>query len=197
MQRGSLRSLFALLALLGLALLGSCTPSIGDPCSVSSDCSIRGDRVCDSSQPEGYCTIKNCGGNTCPNDGACVLFGASLLGCPYDDRTPARTARTFCMAHCDADKDCRSGYICADPKGTPWNALVLDDDQTKRVCIPSITSTSTQTSTAATPVVCSAAPDAAPPIDASPGWANDATRDSGMDAARDGAPRTDAGTDAQ
>src|SRR5215472_9668661 len=110
-------------------VLGGCTPSIGDKCVLSTDCSLRGDRLCDTSQPEGYCTIFNCAGNSCPNDAACVLFHANLQGCPYDDRTPSRTGRSFCMAHCSSDSDCRSGYVCRDPRQQPWGAVILDDNQ--------------------------------------------------------------------
>jgi hypothetical protein len=120
------------MALLGLA---GCTPSIGDKCTLSTDCSIRGDRLCDTSQPGGYCTIFNCRGDLCPDQAACVLFNAAIQGCGYNDRTPSRTGRTFCMAQCHGDSDCRDGYICADPRQGPWNAVILDDDQTQRVCI--------------------------------------------------------------
>jgi hypothetical protein len=39
------------------------------------------------------------------------------------------------MAQCGTGSDCRDDYICADPKGAPWSALDLDDDQSKTVCI--------------------------------------------------------------
>jgi hypothetical protein len=114
-----------------------CTPSIGDKCSLSTDCSIRGDRLCDTSEPNGYCTIFNCRGNLCPDQAACVLFNAAVQGCGYDDRQLSRTGRTFCMAQCHSNSDCREsdGYVCADPRGAPWNADILDDDQTQHVCI--------------------------------------------------------------
>lgn len=40
------------------------------------------------------------------------------------------------MAQCQTDSDCRSGYVCADPRTFPWNAVILDDDQGKRSCLP-------------------------------------------------------------
>src|SRR5215467_3309463 len=95
--------LFLLLALAG------CTPSIGDKCTLSTDCSIRGDRLCDTSQPGGYCTIFNCRGNLCPDEAACVLFNAAVQGCAYSDRAPSRTGRTFCIAQCQSESDCRDG----------------------------------------------------------------------------------------
>lgn len=120
------------------ALLGGCTPEIGDRCVLSTDCSTRGDRLCDTSQPQGYCTQFNCAKNSCPNDGACLLFNASVPGCGYDDRAGnygSRVARSFCVATCDTNEDCRSGYVCTDPRLAPWSALIQDDNQGKRTCM--------------------------------------------------------------
>ena len=183
------RWLFLAFAVSVLGVCG-CTPSIGDACNLSTDCSVRGDRVCDSSQPLGYCTIRNCGGNSCPENAACVLFNAAPAGCPYDDRAPGRTARSFCMVSCQADKNCREGYICADPKGDPWRALILDDAQDKRVCIPSSKQTSVSP-TSSTPPVCSATGPVVPTLDASPPWT---PIDGG--AAADASVGSDAGADA-
>jgi len=113
----------------------ACTPSIGDKCVLSTDCSLRGERLCDNAQPGGYCTIFDCRANLCPDEAACVLFHPNVAGCGYDDRTPSRSGRTFCMAQCHSNSDCRPGYVCADPRQTPWYAKILDDDQTQRVCI--------------------------------------------------------------
>jgi hypothetical protein len=126
--------------LLAFALLGlaACTPNIGDKCILSTDCSTRGDRLCDTSQPDGYCTQFNCSKNSCPDEAACVLFNAGVQGCGYDDRSGgygSRIARAFCVGSCGKDSDCRAGYICADPRGAPWNGFVQDDDQNKRTCL--------------------------------------------------------------
>jgi hypothetical protein len=123
------------------ALVGAvaaCTPSIGDKCVLSTDCSTRGDRLCDTSQPEGYCTQFNCAKNSCPDEAACVLFNAAVPGCGYDDRAGgygSRVARSFCVSKCSKSDDCRSGYICADPHVAPWSGVVLDDDQGKLTCL--------------------------------------------------------------
>jgi hypothetical protein len=134
-----LRFFLVLLALsLGPAgLLTACTPSIGDKCNLSTDCSLNGTVLCDTSQPNGYCTVFNCTGNDCRPSSTCVLFNAAIQGCPYTDRTPSRTSRSFCMAPCNHDSDCRTndGYICADPRQAPWNALILDNIQSQLVCI--------------------------------------------------------------
>jgi hypothetical protein len=140
----SLRSLAWLLGLAGAALAGlvlsGCTPRIGDKCTLNTDCSIQGTLVCDNSQPNGYCTFFNCGPDSCQNKAACVMLNASIPGCPYNDYdSPPRTGRTMCLAQCQQDSDCRTsdGYVCRSPKEAPWNAQILDDDQSQKVCIVS------------------------------------------------------------
>ena len=132
-----------LAATLGVAAIAlspaACSPKIGDKCIVSTDCSVQGDRLCDTSQPDGYCTQLNCRGDDCADEATCVLFNSAIPGCSYDDRTGgygSRIARSFCMAQCTADSDCRPDYVCAPPKISPWNAVILDDDQGKRGCLP-------------------------------------------------------------
>lgn len=126
---------FAVAAAFAFALAG-CQPSIGDKCVLNTDCSNSGTRQCDNSMPGGYCTIFNCGPNTCPDHSACYLFNAAVQGCPYSDRAPSRTAHSFCLEDCSHDSDCRSDYICADLRYGPWNAILLDDNQAQAVCIP-------------------------------------------------------------
>lgn len=85
--------------LLGLALaaLGTaCQAQIGDECRRSTDCSIRGERICDlsnrinsvgaqSANGQGECTIEGCGRGTCPNEAACVsVFGTDFLSVACD-----------------------------------------------------------------------------------------------------------------
>jgi len=190
-----------ILALLALAASG-CTPSIGDKCSLSTDCSLRGDRLCDTSQPGGYCTVFNCGANSCPDQAACVLFNPSIQGCGYNDRSPSRTGRSFCLAKCGSDGDCRAGYTCSDPRGAPWSAIILDDDQSKLVCIaPPIGGVSSDDggfSSESDAAVCGPSNPPVPGIDASPPAEIDASMtDAGVDAA-DAADAADAGgSDAQ
>jgi hypothetical protein len=125
-------------ALLLAAAAAGCTPKIGDKCVLSTDCSQQGTLVCDTSQPEGYCTQLNCTNGSCPNDAVCVEFQSSVPGCMYQDyASPSRTGRAFCMAHCSEDSDCRQseGYICGNAAGDPWNAAILDNNQGQKVCI--------------------------------------------------------------
>jgi hypothetical protein len=83
-------------------LAAGCAPKIGDSCSSPIDCSITGDRLCDRTQPGGYCTVQFCNPDTCPDDAVCVEWR-------YD---PPRTAETWCMKRCQRDRDCRSAYRC-------------------------------------------------------------------------------------
>lgn len=130
------RSFLFLSALLfGFAAAG-CSPQIGDKCALNTDCSISGTRQCDTSLPGGYCTVFNCGPNSCPDQSACYLFHAEIPGCPYDDRLPSRTAHSFCMKDCSQNSDCRSGYECHDLRDPPWNAILLDDNQDQPACVP-------------------------------------------------------------
>jgi hypothetical protein len=118
--------------------LSGCTPHIGAKCTLNTDCSLQGSLVCDTSEPNGYCTFFNCVPDSCQNKAACVMMNASVPGCPYDDYdSPARTGRSMCLEQCHKDSDCRTsdGYICADPREPPWNGIILDDDQSQLVCV--------------------------------------------------------------
>ncbi len=90
--------------ILALVAFTGCAPQIGDDCTSSVDCSVNGDRVCDLSQPGGYCTVANCEEGTCPEEPVCVEFRFE----------PARSAESWCMAPCESDGDCREsdGYAC-------------------------------------------------------------------------------------
>jgi hypothetical protein len=121
-------------------LLGGCGHAIGDSCSTNVDCSAAGDRICDTSQNEGYCTVEGCDLHTCPGDAVCIrFFSASFLSRTCDPATESaadpnvtpthacgsaeiclssgfctqRTSeRRFCMKKCGSDSDCRNGYAC-------------------------------------------------------------------------------------
>ncbi len=129
--------------LVGLALAASflvgCTPKIGDDCTTSLDCSQLGDRLCDTSEPDGYCTIFNCEPDQCPEEAICVGFGLELdPACSaIDDARWKRFERTFCMVACEEESDCRSGYVCASPGDR--RALSIDVDNELRdfkACFP-------------------------------------------------------------
>jgi hypothetical protein len=98
-----------------IALLAGCSPKIGNKCALSTDCSQLGDRLCDTNQPGGYCTVFNCEPDQCP-DAICVAFDPLLdpaCGAAVDGRWP-RFERSYCLAACSSDGDCRNQYQCID-----------------------------------------------------------------------------------
>jgi hypothetical protein len=155
---------FAALVIAAFALAG-CTPAIGDRCTLSTDCSVQGNRQCDTTQPGGYCTMLQCIANSCPDNAACVELGASVPGCAYDDYSaPSRVGTSMCLKTCSSDTDCRQsdGYTCGNPAPKPGSAVVLDTNQARHVCLiagPSATFADAQ--------VCSSSRPDVPPLDAS------------------------------
>jgi hypothetical protein len=128
-----------LLALALFAVAAGCKPQIGDDCKISTDCSTAGDRLCDITAPGGYCTVFNCEPNSCPDgESLCVQFGAALSpACEAGPSpSPSPYARTFCMATCDDDSDCRGGYKCQDLSGeNDWGALLIDTNRGNKACL--------------------------------------------------------------
>jgi hypothetical protein len=122
------------LFLCGALLALGCTPKIGDSCTVSTNCSTSGDRLCDITQPGGYCTIFNCEPDTCPVDSLCINFGTSLSsmpGCtPSQGNSPYQ--RSFCMASCGSDGDCRGGYSCLSAKEV--GGVLAENSRSGKVC---------------------------------------------------------------
>jgi hypothetical protein len=98
------------------------------------------------------------------------------------------------MEHCQSNGDCRTddGYVCADPRLAPWNAAILDNNQSQSVCIQPTPGNSLPSVTQDGAVeggVCTKSlpdlPDAFPSAPAAPG--PDASGDSSVDANVDGA----------
>ena len=122
------------------AVAAGCKPKVGDDCRISTDCSASGDRRCDITAPGGYCTVENCEPGTCPEDESlCVQFGAqrSSVDKCVDLQSPSPYARAYCMATCDDDSDCRSGYSCEDLSvaDNPWEAVLIDGNRGNRACV--------------------------------------------------------------
>ena len=113
----------------GLLFIG-CAPEIGDSCSSSLDCSAQNTRLCDRTQPGGYCTIGNCEKGSCPEEAVCVKFRANV----------ERLAISYCMLRCDSTGDCRDddGYKCtrADDFGATGEAVILGRQSQKFCTIP-------------------------------------------------------------
>jgi hypothetical protein len=122
--------------------LAGCQPGIGDECETSTDCSANGDRLCDITQPGGYCTIFNCEPKGqpkgCPDDSVCVAFAADRSSVPGCEEASGASPfqRAFCMANCDSDEDCRKNYACMNLKtaGNDFGAVVIDKGSGK-VCV--------------------------------------------------------------
>ncbi len=149
------------LLLLALVALSGCQPEIGDSCDVDSDCSQSGERICDSTQPGGYCTIFGCDPTSCPEDeSVCIAFGNApsvVAGCNSpNDVSPY--VRNFCMKTCDGDGDCRGGYVCFDmSKENPWAAEVITSSPpSNKVCVYPYSGEFPQDDDALTPGYCSA-----------------------------------------
>lgn len=132
--------------LLGALVALGCKPQIGDKCTTSTDCSQVGDRLCDISQPSGYCTVFNCepkGSNaaaSCPDGASCVAFGADPSPVASCENALGSTpyTRTFCMKECKNGNDCRDGYVCEDPEADERFSAVDVDGRTK-VCMVAFT----------------------------------------------------------
>ena len=65
---------YIFLWILVIAFGPGCGAEIGDSCSTNLDCSPMGERICDTAQVEGYCTIEGCDLTTCPEEAECIRF---------------------------------------------------------------------------------------------------------------------------
>jgi hypothetical protein len=128
MQQAPRRCFLAALVV-GLALVGvGCAPEIGDDCGSALDCSAQGSRLCDRTQPGGYCTIQGCEKGTCPDEAVCVKFRPS----------EERLAVTYCMFKCSDRGDCRDHYECtaASDFGSHGDAEILGRASQRFCSIP-------------------------------------------------------------
>jgi hypothetical protein len=127
---------FRLVLVVGMLAGGAgCKPKIGEDCATSVDCSISGDRLCDVTQPSGYCTVFNCEPNQCPDEAACVAFSEGTCSSVI---VSTRFRRTFCMRTCEDDSDCRGGsYRCIDVS-RDQSRRIVDANPNQRICaVPS------------------------------------------------------------
>jgi hypothetical protein len=105
------KCLTSVCSLLVLAcVLTACQPGIGDACSSALQCSTSGSRLCDLTQPHGYCTLAGCDEGTCPTDSVCVTFWPRV---PMESDA-LRLGTNYCMYKCNSHSDCRNsdGYTC-------------------------------------------------------------------------------------
>ena len=92
----------AFVALVAGFVIAGCQSEIGDGCGSSSDCALNASRICDTTQPGGYCTIQGCDPDTCPGNSLCVEWRF----------VPGRLSTRFCMSQCRVAGDCRGEYSC-------------------------------------------------------------------------------------
>jgi len=147
--------------------LTACSKEIGDACIIDSDCDINGTRSCDTSMREGYCTIRGCDFDTCPEEATCVRFFSGGFDnkpcdptgpnqgsndcdldelCGLDGHCVARSSEVrYCMRTCAGDSDCRDGYECRDLDlmirhgGSPVLAPGnAVDDRSPKFCAPAL-----------------------------------------------------------
>jgi hypothetical protein len=114
---------------------GACSRGIGDECETALRCSSSGTRLCDLTQPHGYCTLAGCDVATCPSESVCVRFWPKA---PADHPQDAdRLGTNYCMRKCDDHSDCRDdqGYGCLSSKefGAKQESEVLGHP-TQRFC---------------------------------------------------------------
>ena len=97
----------SLVALVGL--LSACSSEVGDACVTAQECPAGA--ICDTTAPDGYCTISPCEPNSCPQESVCVEFENDL---------------SYCMARCETNEDCREGYTCRTDIGPVKFCYVAD-----------------------------------------------------------------------
>ena len=102
----------------------ACRPQVGDKCLASSECSPDGreQRLCDTTSPDGYCTIPGCSADTCPEEATCASF--------QDDNF------RFCMFACATNDECRTdaGYECILASALPPGTALIDSSLPTGYC---------------------------------------------------------------
>ena len=149
------RSVSLLTILLMGLLAAACSKKIGDDCQTNIDCAQDGTRICDLSQPGGYCTEDGCDDSSCPSESICVRFfdqkfptgtcsspPGTIGECqanelcvvcgPNDSEpehaccVPSTSERRYCAVKCGSNGDCRGGYVCRTSDTNGSLALLAD-----------------------------------------------------------------------
>ena len=95
---------------IALVLVGTgCGASIGDSCTQNVDCSPLGDRFCDVSAPNGYCTIEGCDDTSCPSEAVCIRFFEPDPSLPCDVATQVRDCGVNAVCLCDCGEPDTNG----------------------------------------------------------------------------------------
>jgi hypothetical protein len=147
LRDGSLGPVWLGLLFLFALAESACSPRIGDDCRSNQECSGETQRLCDTSQRGGYCTVLNCSPTSCPSgESVCVLFNSAISPLPACQSAPRPSpyGRSLCMRFCDVDADCRDGYECIDVSGfDPWAAEIVSNStaHTKICIVPPLSGT--------------------------------------------------------
>jgi len=106
---------------LAMALaVASCGRKIGDNCQTAVDCDPNGGRICDLSQPGGYCTILGCNETTCPSEATCVrYFPVQFLTKPCNPFCEDQ----YCLAGADGGTSSDAGCPMLCPQSSPQESL--------------------------------------------------------------------------
>ena len=108
------RSVSLLTILLVGLLAPACGKKIGEGCRTNIDCAQDGSRICDLSQPGGYCTEDGCDDSSCPSESICVRFFDQKYPtgeCSLPPGTSPGTAGT-CNIPPDTADQCRTSGQC-------------------------------------------------------------------------------------
>ena len=105
-----------------VALTAACSPKIGDACTVSTDCSIRGERSCDLS----YRVLGN--GIENPNGkGECIIEGCARGNCLKEADCVKIYSTEFFSVACDPEREDVATQCVENPEGEPCPADCLDE----------------------------------------------------------------------
>lgn len=123
--------------LVAVLWLAGCGHSIGDPCQTNVDCSPTGDRFCDTSALNGYCTQENCGADSCPGDSVCIRFFSPVISeaCTFDYAHPFSCPHADERCVCDrTDAMHACSSFTTNPDGTMTNGHCASTLTERRWC---------------------------------------------------------------
>ncbi len=100
-----------------------CGSQIGDSCQTSTDCDPNGNRICDLSQPGGYCTVMGCDETTCPSEATCVRsFPVQFLSKPCNPFCEDRRCQSLADGGTGSDAGTEGALFSCEPlcpQGSP------------------------------------------------------------------------------
>lgn len=112
--------------------------NLGAPCKVNEDCKGTGTRCITTSQisglvyPGGFCTAGCASDAECGTGGWCPL---ATMDAGVFPSAEVQKAVTICLLKCEADKDCREGYVCTTESSLTF---LPPSDSTQKYCRPPV-----------------------------------------------------------